>query len=125
MSMGLTQWIRQQYGPDRRYKSGRQLSLAISGGKNPNAVYDIETRGNARIDTLRKLSETLEVPLPAILVCAGWLTPDDLGQTDDSLTAEEVELLRLYRETRPDLRRVIVAGLRAASAVPPDETSQT
>ena len=123
--MGLTEWIRQQYGPDRRYKSGRQLSLAVSGGKNPNIVYDIETRGNARFDTLRKLSETLEVPLAVILVCAGWLTPDDLGQSEGSLTAEEVELLRLYRETRPDLRRVIVAGLRAAAAMPPDETSQT
>ena len=99
--------------------------MAISDGKNPNVVYDIETRDNARFGTLRKLSETLEVPLVVILVCAGWLTPDDLGQSENILTAEEVELLRLYRETRPDLRRVVVAGLRAASAMPTDQTSET
>ena len=116
----LVDWLRGLYGPDRPYKTARRLSLAA--GRNQNAVATIEERGHATAEVLVDLARAAGVsPLEAFRR-AGWLTEEEVSAKDDGpLSAEEADLLRMYRETRPDLRRVVVAGLRGAWATSRDE----
>ncbi len=54
---------------------------------------------------------------------AGWLKEEEIPSGNEGpLNGEEADLLRMYRETRPDLRRVVVAGLRGAWATSRGET---
>ena len=73
----LGDWLRTQYGPGKPYKSARQLSLAISDGRNPNQVFDIESRGTARPETLQKIAEVLSVPIQTVYRIAGWLPEEE------------------------------------------------
>lgn len=106
----FTEWLRSQYGPGTRYPSARQLSLAISGAKNQNAVADLESRGLSRLDTAAKLAEATSTPLVFILSLAGVIPgPDTLGY---HLSREEEALLANYRRLSPEFRRAIHGAIR-------------
>ena len=80
----LAVWLTTQYGAGKRYKSARQLSLAISDGVNAGLVFDIENRGSARVETLRKLATALDFSFVEVLVLAGWLSEDEVTGGDTS-----------------------------------------
>ena len=88
-------WLKTQYGPGQRYKSGRQLSLAISDGDNPGLVFDIENRGSARVETMRKLATALDRSFLEVLVLAGWLSQDEVSA--GGVTVEDRTLLEKWR----------------------------
>ena len=69
----LRDWLRVQYGQGKRFKSARQLSLAVSAQQrshNPNLVYDIENRGTAKIETLliSKVNTAAQILLAAVIL---------------------------------------------------------
>lgn len=111
----LREWVRSHYGPGAKFSSGRQWSWQ-AGFKSPNIVSGIEISGHATCEALIKLAEAAEESPLCVLTLAGYLKPEH-GRVDQvSLTEEEADLLQMYRQTRPDLRRVVVAGLRGAWA---------
>ena len=108
----LRDWLSVQYGQGKRYKSARQLSLAVSaqqGSHNPNLVYDIENRGTAKIETLLSLAEILGIPPIRIFIEAGWISPDELK---DNLQENERRFLYKWRQLSPIDQKLIdeVAG---------------
>lgn len=121
----LGAWLKTQYGPGQRYKSGRQLSLAISDGDNPGLVFDIENRGSARVETMRKLATALDRSFLEVLVLAGWLSQDEvssggvspeershlekkrrLGASDHAMLSEILDRLLASNEATAESRRV-------------------
>jgi hypothetical protein len=109
----LSQWILSQIGPGRPFSSARQL--AIKAGLNQNAVNIIIDKGRAEPETLLKLAEATGTPRIKLFILSGWLSPQDCNAlATPLLSVEEEEVLRMYRETPPDLRGVVLAALRAA-----------
>ena len=108
----LRAWVQNHVGRGRQFSSAREW--AVRAGYNPAHVSTIETTGRATCETLIRLARAAgEQPL-SVLVLAGWLTAAEIGEGQVALDEEEAKLLRMYRETRPDLRRVIQATLRGA-----------
>jgi transcriptional regulator with XRE-family HTH domain len=107
----LARWLRQQFGPNQRFKSARHLSLAA--GLSQNMVNLIIERGGAGPETLIKLAELLEVPVERLFVKAGWLKDEslDTGSTWE-LSEDEVELLQGYRELPQEGRAWLIGSLR-------------
>ena len=98
----LGKWIRDQYGAGHFYKTARQLSLAISDGRNPNQVFDIEARGTAKIETVCKIAAALGMPVLDVFVAAGWIPKAELeAKTGRVLTANQEKAAGLI-ETLPD-----------------------
>ena len=117
----LVDWLRSLYGPSRPYATARRLSLAA--GRNQNAVATVEERGHATAEVLADLARAAGVSPLEAFYRAGWVTEEELSSRNEGpLSEEEADLLRMYRETRPDLRRVVVAGLRGAWATSRGET---
>lgn len=107
----LANWIRQQIGPDRRFKSARQL--AVSAGLSQSVVNLIVQRGTARPETLKKLAGPLEIPVERLFAKAGWLKDRDLDTGSNwELSDDEVELLKRYRELPQEGRVWLVGSLR-------------
>ena len=107
----LARWLRQQIGPDRRFKSPRQL--AVAAGLSQGMVNLIIERGAARPETLKKLAVPLEVPVERLFVKAGWLKSEDLDTGSNwELSEDEVELLKRYRELPQEGRVWLVGSLR-------------
>ena len=108
-------------GPDQPHKAATRLSLTA--GHNQNAVATIEERGHGTAEVLADLARAAGVSPLEAFYRAGWLTEEEVSARGDGpLSAEETDLLRMYRETKPDLRRVVVAGLRGAWATSRGET---
>ena len=68
----------------------------------------IEETGIASAEVLIALARAAGASPLRALEAGGYLRPEE------TLTAEEQVFLQMLRETKPDLRRVAVAGLRAA-----------
>ena len=98
-------WLKGQYGPGMRYKSARQLSLAISDGDNPGLVFDIENRGSARVETMRKLANALDRSFVEVLLLAGWLSEDEVSE--GGVTPAERTHLEKWRQL-PDADRAML-----------------
>ena len=114
----LRDWLRVQYGQGKRFKSARQLSLAVSAQQrshNQSLVYDIENRGTAKIETLLALAEVLEIPPIRIFIEAGWISSAELK---DNLLENERRFLYKWRQLSPEDQRLIdeVAGRLLRSA---------
>ena len=117
----LVDWLRSLYGPDRAYKTARRLSLAA--GRNQNAVATVEERGHATAEVIADLARAAGVSPLEAFHRAGWLTEEEISSRNEGpISVEEADLLRMYRETKPDLRGVVVAGLRGAWATSRGET---
>ena len=109
----LVDWLHSLYGPDRTYKTARRLSLAAR--RNQNAVATIEERGHGTAEVLADLARAAGVSPLEAFYRAGWLTEEEVSSRNEGpLSEEEADLLRMYRETRSDLRGVVIAGLREA-----------
>ncbi len=110
----LVKWVHSLYGPGKQFSSARQLS--ISAGRNANAVGTIEQTGRATAEVIVDIARAARVsPLDALVTGRLLKLCEVQALADDVITAEEREFLRLYRETGPDIRRIVEAGLRAAS----------
>ena len=117
----LLEWLRRQYGPDKPFKSPRNLSLAA--GRNENQVARIEETGHATIDVLLDLARvTGESPL-AMFVLGGWLTE---AEVNTGLTVDEMRFLEKWRrlslKDRQTLDEVAEGFLRSnegSAPVPP------
>ncbi len=111
------EWLGAQWGPGKKYPTPRQLSFAISNGKNPGAVGDLEKRGISRLDTAEKVAIATGSSLIEVLVAAGWIKEEDLQQP--RLSQVEWRLVEAYRETRDDLKPFIeglTESLRGSSS---------
>ena len=103
----LRNWLRTQYGPGKRFNSARQLSLAVSAKQqshNPNLVYDIESRGTAKIETLLALAGVLDVPPIRVFIEAGWISSEELK---DNLLENERRFLYKWRQLSLDDQRML------------------
>ena len=106
----LVEWLRSQYGPNKRYKSARSLSLAA--GRNPNTVIVIEERGHATAAVLIDLAEATGVRVLDLFILTGWVASDE---TEPNLSPDELALLSVYRQApeqeRSRLRRIMEAAV--------------
>ena len=112
----LATWLREQYGPDKRFKSARQLSLAVSEGTNAGLIFDIESRGRAKPETLQKLAEVLGVSVQTVYKMAGWLPEDE---DSDEIDIADPEISMFFRgydwdEFTDDEKDLIRMGIRMA-----------
>lgn len=106
--MSLDDWIRQQYGPGRRYASARALALAITNGRHPNMVAIIHERGVAKLETLYALADACDVDRIYVLGLAAGLDMDQPG--DRIASTEEAELLRAFRLLDQRARAFVLGG---------------
>ena len=75
----LNSWLRRQYDvPGAKYPSARQLSLAITNGKDQGTVGDIERRGITTFKRARELSAATETPVLQILLMAGLINESEI-----------------------------------------------
>ena len=113
----LGAWLRQQYGVTERFKSARQLSLAIpkpnGGSHGQNLIGGIVDRGSADAETLVAIARVLGVNPVKLFKLAGWLTDDDVEPPE--LTADEEDLVALFRNL-PETQQLVLGGLRAQKA---------
>ena len=124
----LVEWLRQQYGEGRGFPNPRQLSLAASGGRNPNMISELESRGSARVETLEKLADVLGVPLVKLMVLTGWIKESDLK--GPILSNEQRRILELWDhvpfEDRPLMERLVrVAGDSEDDQIPLGRVAET
>ena len=110
----LVEWLREQYGPNKRYKSARQLSFAA--GRNQNLVNIIEERGQATADVLVDLARALDISPLRLFVLAGWITADEF---EADVSTRELEFIgqwrRLDQEDRGMLAEMMERILRLTS----------
>ena len=83
-------------------------------------MFDIESRGTAKIETVLRLAAVLEVPVIRVFVEAGWISEEDLG--DGGLTTDERAVLDTFRSIPPERRPLMIALLDTATQ---HDTSQT
>ena len=102
MESQLGNWIKGQYGGASRYKTARQLSLAISEGRNPNQVFDIEARGTAKIETIAKIAAALDMAILDVFVAAGWIPQAELEAKASRVLTTNQEKAAGVVETLPD-----------------------
>ncbi len=88
----LFAWLSQQFGPDRRFKSARQLSLAA--GFSQNVTGATIERGSAKPETLVQIVRALEVSPVSLFVIAGWLTEEDVTPGASEAEAKALSLAR-------------------------------
>lgn len=108
--MELSRWLESQWGDDKRHRNPAQIDKAA--GFSRGYTSSIVDKGSAGPEALAALADALEVPRIFLFKMAGWLRDKDLE--GPVLTAEESEVLRLWRGTSPEMRQVLLAGLRAA-----------
>jgi transcriptional regulator with XRE-family HTH domain len=107
----LARWLRQQFGPNQRFKSARHLSLAA--GLSQNMVNLIMERGGAGPETLMKLADLLGVPVERLFVKVGWLKDESLDANSTwDLSEDEAELLKGYRDLPQEGRAWLIGSLR-------------
>ena len=88
----LVDWVRRQYGPEKRFGSPRSLSIAI--GRNENQIARIEESGRASVEVLVDIARANgENPLN-VFMFAGWLTE---GEVNTGLTVDEMRFLEKWR----------------------------
>lgn len=78
-SNDLVEWVNALYGDGKEFRSARDLSKAISEGRNPNAVSDIEAKGFASVRYLLELARVTGTPRIELFRKAGWIE-DDPGE---------------------------------------------
>ena len=76
-------------------------------------MFDIETRGTAKIETVLKLAAVLELPVMRVFVEAGWISEEELG--DGGLTRDEQAVLDTFRSIPPERRPLMIALLETAA----------
>lgn len=115
----LGDWLGEQIGDGKRFKSARQLSIAA--GLNPNWVGTAMERNQADPMALKKIANLVGVPTGKLYMLMGWLEKEDLKITDVHgvvLTDEQRVLLdawsALGEEDRENLQRV----MRRLAAIP-------
>ena len=96
---GLVAWVRTQYGPGKRYKSARSLSIAAR--RNPNTVMTIEERGRASAEVLVALARATDTSPLELFVMSGWIDSEEIRF---DLSPDEERLVKSYRQTRESLR---------------------
>jgi len=75
-SNDLVKWVIGLYGDGKEFRSARDLSKAISDGRNPNAVSDIEAKGFASVRYLLELARVTNTPRIELFRKAGWIEGD-------------------------------------------------
>ena len=84
--------------------------------KNEGLIGQIETRGTAKPDTLRRVARALGIDPIRIFMVAGWVEASDL---QDNLQETERQFLDIFRqlgiEDRHTLRRVGEGFLRSGA----------
>ena len=93
----LNEWLRRQYDwPGAQYPSARQLSLAITGGKDQGTVGDIERKGVTTFKRARDLSAATDTPVVQILIMAGLIGESDLeSMTGTLLSGHQLDAARI------------------------------
>ena len=117
----LVDWVRRQYGPEKRFGSPRSLSIAI--GRNENQIARIEESGRASVEVLVDIARANgENPLN-VFMFVGWLTE---GEVNTGLTVDEMRFLEKWRrislKDRQTLDEVAEGFLRSnegSAPVPP------
>jgi hypothetical protein len=106
----LAEWVADQIGKGRRFKSERQLSLAA--GLTQNGVNNLIANGKADPPTLVKLAAALDVSPMRLFVLADWL-PEPEAEAE--LAPDERELLEHFRSLEPADRRLFLEMSRLSA----------
>ena len=108
----ISVWLSQRIGPAEKFKSMRQLSLAV--GSNAGLISEIIATGTASAPTLVKLAEVLgESPL-RLFVLAGWICEDEIKA---GLSVQEEKLVGRFRQL-PGARRTVLLEVLEAMLEP-------
>ena len=98
----LVKWLYSQIGPDKKFKSARQLALAA--GRNQNQIMIIGERGTATADVLVDIAKALDVSPLKLFALAGWIPDEEQAKTTLSPRAQKFvdqwqQLSRLDQKT--------------------------
>ena len=100
----LNEWLRRQYDwPGAQYPSARQLSLAITGGKDQGTVGDIERKGITTFKRARDLSAATNTPVVQILLMAGLIEKSEIETTSgELLSGRQLDAARIIDQLPDD-----------------------
>lgn len=99
----LTEWLRSQWWPGTLYSSPRQLSLAISEGKDQVAYADIERKGLVKFDRARALARATSTSVLRIVLFAGIIDETEIeAVAGRSLTASQEKAAGLIQSLPDD-----------------------
>lgn len=111
----LVAWLRGQYGPDKKFKSARRLSLEA--GRSPNTVGVIEEVGHATAEVLIDLAGVIGVSPAEVFRIAGWLPENDVTQVLAE-NDQEVELLEGFRNLPEQGKHWTLGGIQRMLEIP-------
>ena len=106
----LVAWLRDQYGPGKRYKSARAWSIVAH--KNPNTVNTIEEVGHETADAIVALAEAIGVSPLVPFTLAGWVSQEELEGRGATLTQDESELVNGFQELPEEGRQWLLRSLQ-------------
>ena len=110
----IVDWLRSKYGQGKEFRSAAKLSLAA--GRNRNQVSSIEDSQNATMEVLVDIARAAGSNPLKILVLAGYLNSDEIGDVQpERLTPEEESVVSTYRAI-PDRDRPLMRKLLETSA---------
>ena len=96
------EWLRHQWGPGTKYRSPRQLSLAISDDKDEGAYAAMERRGLVKFDRAKGLAKATGVSVLQILLMAELVSETEIESISGQiLTTGQVQAADLY-QAMPD-----------------------
>ena len=92
MANDIVKWVERGFGPGKRYRSARALSIAA--GRHPNAVAVLLETGRASAELVVALGWAMHVSVHEPLLIIGFFQREDLM---GELNSDEVQLLTTLR----------------------------
>ena len=102
-SNDLVEWVNALYGDGKEFRSARDLSKAISEGRNPNAVSDIEAKGFASVRYLMELARVTNTPRLELFRKAGWIEGDPGEHEHDARELKALNIVNRLSDEYADL----------------------
>ena len=103
MANDIVKWVERGFGPGKKYRSARALSIAA--GRHPNAVAVLLETGPASAELVVALSRAMDVSVHEPLLIIGFFQPEDLM---GELNSDEVQLLTTLRRLSITDRRTVL-----------------
>ena len=103
----LVDWVRQQYGPGRKYRSARQWSIAA--GRNVNAVNTLEEVGHATPEVVVDLARAAGVSPIHVLIISGLLHD---GEAETKISDDALEVVAGWDQLPQQGRHWMLGSLR-------------
>ena len=106
----LVAWVRDQYGPGKKFRSARAWSIGAH--KNPNTVNNVEEVGHATADAIVALCEAIGVSPLIPFTLSGWVSQDEWEGQGPTLSQDESALVRGFQDLPEEGRQWLLRSLQ-------------